>query len=76
MPTLINSLGIDRMGVNERLQLIQEIWDGLEAETDVIPITEVQKQELDRRLAALDANPGAAVPWEKVEERALARFSR
>ena len=38
------------------------------------PLTEVQRQEVDRRLAAHRANPAAAVPWEQVEAEALARL--
>ncbi|MGP0068908.1 MAG: addiction module protein [Isosphaeraceae bacterium] len=74
MSTLITALGIDRLSVGERLQLVQEIWDSLEDEVSILPLSEAQKQELDRRLASLDANPDAVVPWEEVEARALARF--
>ncbi len=76
MSSLITALGIDRLSAGERLQLVQEIWDSLEAEVAVLPLSEAQKQELDRRVAALDANPHAVVSWEDVEERALARFRR
>ena len=44
-----------RMTPSEKLELIGEIWDSIEA--DAIPLTEAQSQELDRRVARLDANP-------------------
>jgi putative addiction module component (TIGR02574 family) len=76
MSSLLSSLGIDRLSVAERLQLIQEIWDSIEASNDQLPVTDAQRQELDRRLAALEANPQRVVPWEEVEARALARFKK
>jgi putative addiction module component (TIGR02574 family) len=76
MSTLITDLGIDRLSVGERLQLVQDIWDSLEDEVSGLPLSEAQRHELDRRLAALEANPDAVVPWEEVEARALARFRK
>jgi putative addiction module component (TIGR02574 family) len=76
MSSLITALGIDRLSADERLQLVQEIWDSLEAEELELPLSDAQKQELDRHIAALEANPDAVVPWEEVEARALARFRR
>ena len=76
MSSLITALGIDRLSAGERLQLAEEIWDSLEAELPEFPLSDAQKQELDRRIAALEANPDAVVPWEEVQARALARFRR
>lgn len=51
----------------ERIQLAQDLWDSLEpAEIDAeLPLTDDQKAELDRRLADLEQNPEAGVPWEE-----------
>lgn len=76
MSSLLSTLGIDRLSVPERLQLIQEIWESIDTTTDQLPISEAQRLELDRRLAALEANPQRVVPWEEVEARALARFKK
>lgn len=72
-PTLI-ALGIDKLSVEQRIALAQEIWDSIAAEVEAAPLTEAQKQEIDRRLAAHRANPQAAIPWEQVEAEALARL--
>jgi putative addiction module component (TIGR02574 family) len=74
-PTL-ESLGIDRLSVAERLRLIGEIWDSIAADVEREPLTEAQRQEVDRRLAAHRANPEAAVPWEQAEAEALARLRK
>ena len=39
-------------------------------------LTEAQKQELDRRLAELEANPDEVTPWEEVEAEIRARLRR
>jgi putative addiction module component (TIGR02574 family) len=74
MPTL-HELGIDRLSVEERIALAQQIWDSLAEEVARSPLTEAQKREIDRRLAAHRANPQAAVPWEQVEAEARARLA-
>jgi putative addiction module component (TIGR02574 family) len=74
-PTL-QALGIDRLSVADRIALVQEIWDSIAAEAERSPLTEEQKQEIDRRLAAHQANPQAAIPWEQVEAEALARLGK
>ena len=49
--------------------------EGLPTEPDPGELTEAQKAEIDRRLAAHRANPQAAIPWEQVEAEALARLA-
>jgi len=58
----------------QRLRLIEEVWDGLAEEGQEPELTDDLKDLLDRRLEALDKNPEAVVPWEVVEARALERF--
>ena len=74
MPPTLKELGIDRLSVEDRLALAQEIWDSVATEVERAPLTEAQEREIDRRLAAHRANPGAAIPWEQVEVEALARL--
>ena len=52
----------------ERIQLAQDLWDSLEpAEIDeAVPLTAEQTAELDRRLAELERDPEAGIPWEQV----------
>lgn len=76
MSTLITALGIDRLNVEERLQLVQEIWDSIAEAAEASPLTEAQRQEVDRRWAAHLANAHAAIPWEHVEAEILARLRR
>jgi putative addiction module component (TIGR02574 family) len=61
----------------ERLQLAQDLWDSVDdaASIDVLPITEEQRAELDRRLADLEANPKDGVPWEQAKREILDQLS-
>jgi putative addiction module component (TIGR02574 family) len=54
---------------SERLLLAQELWDSLNPHD--IPLTEQQKQELDRRKAAYQANPMAGRAWDEVQQRII-----
>lgn len=70
---MMKALGIDRLSVAERIQLVQEIWDSVATE-EAVPLTEAQKQEIDRRLAAHRVDPEAVVSWDTVKARARARL--
>jgi putative addiction module component (TIGR02574 family) len=70
----LQQFGIHHLTVSERVELLGLIWDTLEADTQKAPLTEAQRQEMDRRLADHKANPQAAIPWEQVEAEALARL--
>lgn len=64
------------MPVNERIGLVEAIWDTIVAEPDQPKLSEAQKQELERRLAAHLASPEDVVSWEQVKAQALARARR
>lgn len=55
-----------KLSVAERLQLVEDIWDSIASSPEVLPVTEAQKQELDRRLAEYRANPTAGRSWEEL----------
>lgn len=68
MSPTFQALGIDRLSQEERLNLIGEIWDSL-GPIDQREIPESDRQELERRLAAADADPTAGRAWEEVRAR-------
>jgi putative addiction module component (TIGR02574 family) len=76
MPPMLISLGIDRMTVQQRIELVQAIWDSIAADTEATPLSEAHIQEIDRRLAAHNANPQASIPWDQIEAEALARIGK
>lgn len=60
---------IAALSIDERIALVQAIWDTIAAETDQLPLSDSQKCELDRRLAELDANPENVLTWEEIKAR-------
>ena len=70
--TTIQALGIDRMSREQRIALVQEIWDTIAAESPPPLLTEAQRLELQRRVAEDDANPDDLIPWEQVKAEARA----
>jgi putative addiction module component (TIGR02574 family) len=60
------SLGIDRLSVPERLQLVDYILAGLPEQVHPDELTEAQWAEIRRRCAEADANPGQGRPWRDV----------
>jgi putative addiction module component (TIGR02574 family) len=74
MSTTMKELGIDRMNPEDRLKLVQEIWDSLTSEAEQTPLeqtplTEPQRADLQRRLANYESNPKAGSSWEEVKAR-------
>lgn len=59
---------ISQLSVEERLQLIGEIWDDIATEDQVPPLSEAQRAELDRRLEEHEQDPNSAIPWEEVRQ--------
>jgi putative addiction module component (TIGR02574 family) len=63
------SLGINRLSLAERILLVEEIWDSIAAEAEALEVPQSHKDELDRRLAAYQADPQAGSSWEDVKSR-------
>ncbi|MGH7714052.1 MAG: addiction module protein [Gemmatimonadaceae bacterium] len=53
---------IRAMTVEERLHLIETVWDSLEPAE--LPLSDDERAELDRRLD--QPAPGPAIPWDQV----------
>ncbi|MGL6097317.1 MAG: addiction module protein [Fimbriiglobus sp.] len=74
MSASLEQLGIDRLSPAERLELIGLIWDSITESQAPQPSPEWQRREIDRRIAAGDADPAAGIPWEIVHNRLLGRL--
>jgi len=72
----LTELGIDRLSIEERIQVAEAIWDSVVHDMAAAPIPDRQRAELERRLADSVANPDAVRPWGDVEVEALARVKR
>ncbi len=55
--------------VEERLELVGDIWDSIAQAPDALELSEAQRAELDRRLEAYRRDPKAGSPWSEVKAR-------
>jgi putative addiction module component (TIGR02574 family) len=60
---------IEMLTVEERLELIERVWDSLTMTQDDIPLTNSQRAELDRRIDELEEKGPVGIPWEQVLDR-------
>ena len=63
------------LSVDERIELAEAIWDSVEEdrEDEDYDLTDAQKRELERRLAAYEASGYKGDSWENVVERIRAK---
>ena len=57
---------LNELPIEDRLRLVEELWDSIAAEQENLPLTSSQKEELDRRLAALEADGLIGRPFREV----------
>jgi putative addiction module component (TIGR02574 family) len=55
--------------VAERLKLIEDLWDSIDADAATLPLPDWQRDEIDSRLDALDDGSSIGAPWEEVRRR-------
>jgi len=60
------TIDISTMSPDERLELLERLWDSLSATPEAIPLTDAQRKELDRRLDDLEREGPVGIPWEEV----------
>jgi putative addiction module component (TIGR02574 family) len=63
---------ISQLSITERIQLAEDLWDSIVDRSDRIPLTDAQKQELDRRLDDYQQEPTAGSSWEAVKQQLMA----
>jgi putative addiction module component (TIGR02574 family) len=58
----------------ERIQMAQDLWDTIAADSPALVLSDQQRAELDRRVAEHDRDPASAIPWTEVREHLRSRF--
>jgi putative addiction module component (TIGR02574 family) len=71
------SVRIESLSKDERLDLLERLWDSLSETPAELPVTPAQQAELDRRSDALDRDLATGrvlgVPWDEVVRQLRAR---
>lgn len=52
----------------ERIDLVQDLWDSI-AQHDLPPLSDEEKEELERRLEEHRRDPSAAITWDEFKAR-------
>jgi putative addiction module component (TIGR02574 family) len=60
------SIDISELSPDERLELIEQLWDSLSGQPDALALTDAQRQELDRRIDEMDRDRRLGEPWPDV----------
>jgi len=56
------------LSVADRLRLVEDPWDSIAEVPELIQLTDVQREELERRLEAYHANPSGGSAWSDVKK--------
>ena len=62
---------IQQLSPSDKIALVSELWEELEAIGNGLPVTEEQKQILDGRFAIHGDNPKPGSSWPEVKQRLL-----
>ncbi len=74
MSTMIATLGVEKLALEDQRRLFEELQRKFEPdEPGVGPLTDAQSAELDRRLADIEKNPEDWIPWDDVKEEVRRR---
>ena len=63
------------LSVEEKLQLVEDLWDDLGADPGSVPVHEWQKVELDARKERLASAPTSTLGWDEVKAQVRNRRS-
>lgn len=44
------------LSIEDRIRLVEDIWDSIATDQEALPLTDEQKEELDRRLNAYESD--------------------
>ena len=58
---------INALNIEDRIFLVQAIWDSIEAEQVYPDLNEEQKKELDSRINDSESNPDNVLTWEEIK---------
>lgn len=68
-------IDIATLAPDERLELIERLWDCLSATPDAVPFPDAHREELDRRLDEPDREGPGGVPAEELLNRLRSRHT-
>lgn len=68
-----SALNIAELNRDEKLDLLDRLWESLGQDPEALPLTGSQREELDRRLDELEVEGPVGLSWDEVVAQARAR---
>ncbi len=60
-----------KLSSEEKIRLVQDLWDEIADEVARMPLTESQRRLLDERIKQHESNPEDVEPWKKAKDDIL-----
>ena len=67
----INLAPVLQLPVQERIRIVEAIWDSVADSAHEVELQPWQAEELDRRVAEFETNPTEGIPWDEVKRRVM-----
>ncbi len=58
-----------KLPVEEKLDLVEALWESIEDDNIGLKLSKDQIDELDRRIAGIEENPETLISWEDVKNK-------
>lgn len=63
------------LSIQEKIELVQDLWDSIPVEDEALELTPEQLADLEQRIEEANADPDAGSSWDAVRERIRPRRS-
>ncbi len=60
---------IDQLSMPEKILLVEDLWDSIVSDESAVPVPNHHVEELGRRLATYESNPGDLLSLEELQAR-------
>ena len=67
----LSASDIAEMPLQQRIQLVEDLWDSIAEAPEAVEIPPWHRQELEKRLEAYHADPSEGSPWADVKRRII-----
>ena len=69
----MSTIDVAKMSPEQRLELLEQLWESLSEMPEAVPMTDAQREELGQRLDDLDREGPVGIPWNEVLDRIRSR---
>ena len=67
------AVDVNSLSREEQLELLDQLWESLGRDPNVLPLTRPQRQELDQRLDDLEEDGADGIAWDDLVDQIRAR---